>query len=336
MTAGAAFVSTRRFYESLYVLKQFIILKDFKVANFKNWLTFEFPQNYEVIDYLRNQTLFNLNSSLGTVLSVSHNDAIFDLPYRMSKRIEKLKSLQGNQKAIDEAEKHKCDNYVYITEGILRNLKSSDKLIYNKSIFRLSTNFSTLQEEYLGYSFNDPLNLMICFNREVDAPEFERLEFLGDAVIESMSLYFARKVLLRLGLSSYPELLHSIKVIALSNLGLANLLIFHGLHRFIKFPPDIRDKAHDYINKKSFNTHCKDASLRELEACPKFLGDTMEALCGAIFVDGGWKALIDFFGRIASPVIYFVCKYFDETVVDLIHDITAFFTSRGRFCLRRY
>lgn len=327
-------MSTRRFYESLFVLRKFMVLREFRVENFKSWMTFEFPKNYDIIDYLQSQPTFNVESTLGTVLSTSFNEAIFDLPYRLAKRAEKLRNLQGNPKAVEEAEKHKCDHYVYITEGILRNLKNSDKEGYSKSKLRLNIAYDTLQEEYLGYRFKDPLPLMFCFNRELNTPEFERLEFLGDAVIESMSLYFARKVLLRLGLSSYPELLHSIKVIALSNLGLANLLIFHGLHRFIRFPSDIKDKVQEYIKRKSFDTLCKEASLRESEACPKFLGDTMEALCGAIFLDGGWEALLDFFGRISSPVIFFVCKYFDETVVDLIHDITAFFTSRGKLELK--
>lgn len=306
-----------------------MIIPEFKVENFKDWLTFEFPKNFEFIDYINARGIFNLNSSLGTVLSVAFNEAIWELPYRMGKRIEKLKVIQPSRGPTVQPASKENSNYVYITEGIMRDLKSSDKELFLRSKSRLLSNYDTLQEEYIGYRFRDPVNLMIVFNRHMNADVFERLEFLGDAVIESMSLYMARKVLLRLGLTSTPELLHSVKVIALSNLGLANLLIFHGLHRFIKYSSDTKTQVMNYIEKKSFDTPCKESSLRESEACPKFLGDTMEALCGAIFLDGGWEALINFFGRIASPIIYFVCKYFEDTVVDLIHDITTFFAQRG-------
>lgn len=310
-----------------------MILKEFEVDNFKNWITFEFPKNFEFIDYMKKKPVFNLHSTIGTVLSVGHNDSIFELPYRMTKRVENLRVVSPGQLSKADTSDQMASNYVYLAEGIMRNLKSEDKTLFSKCKFRLLGNYDILQAEYIGYKFNDPINLMFCFNRHMNAAAFERLEFLGDALIESMSLYMARKVLIRLGLSSTPELLHSIKVLALSNLALANLLIFHGLHRFIKYTPEIKVSVMDYISKKKFDTPFKESSLRESEACPKFLGDTMEALCGAIFLDGGWQALIDFFGRIASPIIYFVCKYFDETVVDLIHDITAYFTQRGKLVI---
>lgn len=306
-----------------------MILPEFKVENFKEWLTFEFPKNFEFIDYLKGRSIFSLNSTLGTVLSVGLSEAIWELPYRLAKRVERLRVVQSRKSPSVKPDDMEKSNYVYRSEGIIRALKATDKELFTKSKLRLYTSYDTLQEEYIGYRFRDPVNLMIVFNRHMNPDAFERLEFLGDAVIESMSLYIARKVLLRLELTSTPELLHSIKVIALSNLGLANLLIFHGLHRFIKYSTDIKTQIMEYTEKKSFDTLCKESSLRESEACPKFLGDTMEALCGAIFLDGGWQALLNFFGRISAPLIFFVCKYFDETVVDLIHDITAFYAQRG-------
>lgn len=306
-----------------------MIFQEFNVRNFKEWLTFEFPKNFVFIDFLINNPQFNCNSKLGTVLSVSLNDAIFELPYRLSKRVERLKTLQPD---IKNTEITSSGTLVNLKNVIADNLKvhKADKAIYKRLRFKEKENIDILMDEYLGYRFTDPKLLMYAFCRDADAHMFERLEFLGDAVIESMSLYMARKILLKLKVSSTPELLHSVKVIALSNLGLANILIFHRLHRFITFPKAAERENYDYINKKNFSNLCKEASLREVEACPKFLGDSMEALCGAVFLDGGWPALISVFGRMAAPVIYFVCKYFEETVVDLIHDITAFYAQNGR------
>lgn len=306
-----------------------MVLPEFQVKNFRDWLTFEFPQNFEFVDFLINNPQFNCDSKLGTVLSVSLNDAIFELPYRLSKRVERLKNLPAEEKSKEILSSGMPANYKTVYGTILSNYKQTDKDAWRKLKFKEKEKFQVLMEEYLGYQFKDPLLLMHAFYRESNEHLFERLEFLGDAVIESMSLYMARKILLKLKVSSTPELLHSVKVIALSNMGLANILIFHKLHRFITFPKSTERENYDYINKKNFSTLCKESSLREIEACPKFLGDSMEALCGAVFLDGGWKALISVFGRMAAPVIYFVCKYFDETVVDLIHDITAFYAQRG-------
>lgn len=317
-------MSTRRFYECLCVLKQFKILPEFRVKNFKDWLTFEFPQDVEFVEFMNNNPLFNCNSKLGTVLSAGLNEVIFDLPYRLSKRVEKLKT---GQVPFDQPSSEV--NVKTAFSNIFLTYRQTDKDILKRIRYKERERIETLMEEYLGYRFKEPTLLMHAFTKESDEPTFERLEFLGDAVIESMSLYIARKILLRLGVSSTPELLHSVKVIALSNLGLANILIFHRLHRFICFPKNIEKDIYDYINKKNFSNLCKESSLREVEACPKFLGDSMEALCGAIFLDGGWKALLSVFGRMAMPVIYFVCKYFDETVVDLIHDIIAFYAQRS-------
>lgn len=319
-------------------MKTFKILPEFSVKNFKNWLTFEFPKNFEFIDYLMNNPQFNSNSKLGTVLSVSLNEMIFELPYRLSKRVARLQESECDLKAssTEILQDSQFANHKILFANRSADLKNTDKEARKRINFKDKERFNIFMEEYLGYRFTDVKLLMHAMTRESDELFFERLEFLGDAVIESMSLYIARKVLLKLKVSATPELLHSVKVIALSNMGLANLLIFHRLHRFITFPKKIERECYEYINRKSYNSLCKESNLREVEACPKFLGDSMEALCGAIFLDGGWEALISVFGRIAAPVIFFVCKYFDETVVDLIHDITAFYAQRGTILVTRH
>lgn len=167
--------------------------------------------------------------------------------------------------------------------------------------------------------------------REQNVATYERFEFLGDAVIESMTLYVARKILLKLGAYIYPELLHGIKALILSTNGLASMFVYHKLHRFLRFK-DIQDKSPDevqkiqnYIRQKNFELRCKQWTWEESASAPKYLADTMEAICGAIFIDGGWEALISVFLRMAAPLIFFMCKHFDDVVVDLSHDIIAFF-----------
>lgn len=61
------------------------------------------------------------------------------------------------------------------------------------------------------------------------------------------------------------------------------------------------------------------------------MADVVEALMGAVFLDGGWNALAQVFGRIVTPMIYFCCRYFNQIATDLIHDIIQFYDQKGNF-----
>ena len=148
-------------------------------------------------------------------------------------------------------------------------------------------------------------------------------------MIESLTLYIARKILIKLGKGSTPELLHSIKVLVLATEPLANFLIFHKFYSCIKFS-EKDQSVFDFINSKSFDCAFSVSTLSTTDRAPKFLADTMEAIFGAIFMDGGWEALVKFFVRIAGPSIYFSCKYFESTVVDIIHDLIKFYQKQGK------
>lgn len=60
------------------------------------------------------------------------------------------------------------------------------------------------------------------------------------------------------------------------------------------------------------------------------LADTVEALMGAVFIDGGWEALSKVFGRIVTPMVYYCCKFFDQMGTDLVHDLISYFAKRGK------
>ncbi len=185
-----------------------------------------------------------------------------------------------------------------------------------------------IQTEYLGYSFKNVELLKAAVDRSSNPKMYERLEILGDAVIESLSLYIARKVLIKLRKGFNPELLHSIKVLVLSTEALTNLFIFHKLHRCVKFS-ETDSKLFEFIQNKRFDLKHSTIQLDTTDVAFKFFADTFEAILGAIFFDGGWQALSDFFIPKAGPVMFFACKYFDSTVVDIIHDLIKFYQKRG-------
>lgn len=185
-----------------------------------------------------------------------------------------------------------------------------------------------VQAEYLGYTFKNIELLKAALDRGSNPAMYERLEILGDAVIESLSLYIARKILIKLRKGFNPELLHSIKVLVLSTEALTNIFIFHKLYRCVKFSEN-ESKLFDFILNKRFDLKHSTIQLDTTDAAFKFFADTLEALFGALFMDGGWPALSGFFIPKAGPLMFFACKYFDSTVVDIIHDLIKYYSKRG-------
>ena len=62
---------------------------------------------------------------------------------------------------------------------------------------------------------------------------FNRLEFLGDAVIEVLAIHIARKIFIKLKMNYCPEMLHSVKVMLLSTEGLSRIFVHLKLHRYL-------------------------------------------------------------------------------------------------------
>lgn len=332
-TVGAALVSTRRLYEPMLVIKKFGILPKFDLSTHKDWLEWQFPKDLE-INYLVDNPLFNRDSPLGDVLSVSLCDDIFEIPPGILRRVKRDEELNYQKKFPLQD----------FTTGInkLQELRDSKQKLFHSDkdqhMARQQELLRIVQSEYLGYYFkNLELLSQVCSMSKDDKKQFERLELLGDAIIEVMGLYMARKIMLRLGKTMTPEILHSVKAVALSRHGLASIVIFHKLYYCLKLKKsDIgTDKApgavklYEYLMKKHFNDKCRDVNWLEEEAAPKDLGDYLEALFGALFMDGGWEPAYNFFNRLFAPLIFFICKYFDDMVVDLIHDVNTFFATKG-------
>jgi dsRNA-specific ribonuclease len=339
-TVGAALVSSTRLFEPFLVIKRFGIIPEFNLSKQKDWLEWEFPKDLE-INYLVDQPLFNRDSPLGDVLSVSLCNEIFSVPYGVLHR-----ALIDEE--LDYSKKYPIKDFRNGLTRLQELSKSKQPQFVNdkeQHMARQQELLRIFQTEYLGYYFKDLQLLSICCSMSNnDQLQFQRLELLGDAIIEVLGLYIARKILLRLGKTMTPEILHSVKAVALSRHGLASIVIFHKLFYCLKLkkPDSIPEKAgsslassklFDYLMKKHFNDKCRDVNWLEEEAAPKELGDYLEALFGAILIDGGWEPVYNIFNRLFSPLIFFICKYFDDMVVDLIHDVNTFFATNGHhFC----
>lgn len=332
-TVGAALVSTRRLFEPMLVIKKFGVLPKFNLSQYPGWLEWEFPKELE-INYLIDSPLFNRDSALGEVLSVSYCEDIFAVPPGVMYRANRDNDLNYIKRFPLEE----------FTSGFskLQQLRESKQKQFTGDKFQYMARQQDLlritQTEYLGYYFKDLGLLSICCSLSPnDQKSFDRMELLGDAIIEVLALWMARKILLQLGKTMTPEILHSVKAVALSRHGLASIMIFHRIIECLKLKkPDGTEelpaghaKLFEYVMKKNFNDKCRDVNWREEDAAPKELGDFLEAIFGAIFLDGGWEPVFRIFNRLFAPLIFFICRYFDDMVVDLIHDVNTFFATTG-------
>lgn len=90
-----------------------------------------------------------------------------------------------------------------------------------------------------------------------------------------------------------------------------------GLHKYVIFynsaEGELSSKdVDDYLqfsHKQNF-----DLNQREIEPfeAPKILGDVFESVMGAVFVDGGMKAVYQVYKEMLSPFILYVAKFSKE------------------------
>ena len=154
-------------------------------------------------------------------------------------------------------------------------------------------------ENTVGYTFKEKSFLLEAFthpsyedNRLTHS--YEKLEFLGDAVLDYLvSCYIFTHT------SADPGRLTDIRSALVCNNMFASLLTDSNLDKFILHcNPGILNKINAYLDiryenrSKSFDSTMKqfnedDVPEMELIEVPKVLGDVLEAIIGAIYIDSG-------------------------------------------------
>ncbi|XP_057984824.1 endoribonuclease Dicer homolog 2 isoform X9 [Hevea brasiliensis] len=146
-------------------------------------------------------------------------------------------------------------------------------------------------ESLLNYSFRDPSLLLEALTHgSYMLPEiprcYQRLEFLGDAVLD----YLITEYLY----GKYPEispgLLTEMRSASVNNDCYARSAVREGLHKHILYTSQKLDKDIGFAVKCCENYSSESTFGWESEiSFPKVLGDVMESLAGAIFVDSGYN-----------------------------------------------
>ncbi len=195
-----------------------------------------------------------------------------------------------------------------------------------------------LQVRILGYRFRNESLLVTALDPSDNNRDMQRLEFLGDTAIELVTLTFVRRFALRLKRDPGPDFYAGIKTIVLSTEGLATLCVYHKVHTWISQANLSLERAAEvrrFVEQKDFDQTCRHLWWRSQKKAPKILADVFEAVCGAVLVDGGWKALTEVVGRLIGPFVFFSAKFFSEIGRNIVGDITAYYRQKGGRCSRR-
>ncbi|XP_046434103.1 endoribonuclease Dicer isoform X3 [Neodiprion fabricii] len=159
---------------------------------------------------------------------------------------------------------------------------------------------STL-EERIGYKFQNRGFLLQAFSHSSYSPNvitasYERLEFLGDAILDFLITAYIFENFDNLS----PGQLTDLRSALVNNITFACLAVRYGLHTYLlAYSPLLIDMVDKFVAFQEQREHAIDDellyvlleetrhSMAEFVSVPKVLGDIFEALAGAIYLDSG-------------------------------------------------
>ncbi|RLN17370.1 hypothetical protein C2845_PM02G08360 [Panicum miliaceum] len=186
-------------------------------------------------------------------------------------------------------------------------------------------------EEMLGYDFNDPSLLVealthgdiMLMHNGICPGMIQRLEFLGDAVLDHIFTdYFYHQYP-----ECTPELLTDLRSASVNNYCYAHAAVKAGLHKHIlHLSSALYRRMADYLDtfKQSFSgpSYGWEAGI----GLPKVLGDVIESIAGAIYVDSKcdkeivWRSMKRLLEPLATP---------DTLEMDPVKELHEFCASRA-------
>ena len=217
-------------------------------------------------------------------------------------------------------------NYRKEDEGLHSVFDELNQILLNKQEFTREKMNEILEKiekrgplnTLFGYEFKDKhllLEASIGNGWEIgESPSsFERLEFLGDALIEALVLISATKIFHENDQRTTPDDLQSLKSCLLSNKFMGLISAHISLHCPCFYSKDEGRK--EEIRSSEVNQEFeikfpfKDFYINNYDVS-KYLGDIFESHAGAVLLDRGLEAFIDLYGRIYGPYISYFCRYY--------------------------
>ncbi|OLN97312.1 Dicer-like protein 1 [Colletotrichum chlorophyti] len=154
-------------------------------------------------------------------------------------------------------------------------------------------------KETMGYEFKSPALLRSAFKHPSyprayeNLPNYQRLEFLGDSLLDMVSVDF----LFNRFPDADPQWLTEHKMAMVSNQFLATLCVQLGFHKHIlSGNSTVVNQTHEFVESLKLAKDEAQATDRfsqnywtAVKHSPKHLADVLEAYVGAVFVDSGYN-----------------------------------------------
>jgi len=180
----------------------------------------------------------------------------------------------------------------------------------------------------LGYTFRDPSLLTEALTqRSVNsAQNYERLEFLGDAVVDVAAL---TNVFPFLRADTSPRELTNIKHILVNNQTLSRLTIAAGLHRYCAFTEELTEKVDEYLARLTWTDNPLLFGIYQDEP-PKQLNDVFEALIGAVLIDSGsLQTAAEVTLHHIRPIVVYLVKHHKSVQKNIVNRLIEAGQKRG-------
>ena len=292
---GAAYFSNKRLCESLFFMKQIGILKNFDLRKFEKVFYEDLEIEDEVLLFMETKEF----------LDKIHRNVTFKELFYVIKKLEITKT------NIDQ---------IYIVD---KAKEIQDKTARETYLQKKIQNF---QKKNLNYTFKKKSFLLESL--KIGTKNFERLEFLGDAVLDIYAIINLHKIAKKLKISLSPEILHCFKVFFLSSDPLSNLTLNFNLLTFLDLSPKKREKIQTYLNSNSENA-IKIMWYNKKILAPKVLSDAFEALIGAVFLDTGFEGVKKVLDRVILSFMYFYLIHYKYILLDLKSYVINYFNGKG-------
>lgn len=253
---GAAFLSTLRLYDCLQVLYRFNILEEYNFKGKEKYFLEKFDFDLTALPEL--EQLVKYNCTYRKLFRLSRS-GIFKHLTRTHEMKTNYEKIENNLKPKGEAKGVKSELFTNSKgDTLFKNYILGKAMVFkqdNKALHNALRHFQgILQTRHLNYTFKNQRLMDIAlrpFSKIKETrKEFERMEFLGDALIEVLTIFLARKVFVYLKKPYTPEMLHSVKVVLLSNEGLSRIFLDLKLHRFMymtQFSEAIKKEIIEYM-----------------------------------------------------------------------------------------
>jgi dsRNA-specific ribonuclease len=189
------------------------------------------------------------------------------------------------------------------------------------------------QSKCIGYVFRN----QYWFDQATDfsSNQFQRLEFLGDAVLEAYLIANLYHIFNRLDHRASPVFLTRAKAWLVSSHQLCRLAALTGLADCVITVGETGSNILKFLAKFNTNTRVE-PEMASFEQKVASLEDAFEAMLGALFLDGSWEAVQAFLTpRLIGYLLYFA-NFHHKMGGDLKGDIQRHFDMDGKKLMYTY